>query len=529
MQTNIVFDKKIQFFLFVICTIITSLFGCSSSSDDNNKACIDEPEGLYSCSSNAAAESSLPDSAKGTEWTIMFYGDGDNNLDEFLLYDIEEMKAGFINDRGINLIVLVDRASDAEYCNGFNEVFTDTRLYQISHGKAKRISGSTQFPEITTISKYEANMGDAITLQKFIQFCKANYPADNDNYALILWNHGSGPDKKKMAMATKSFSSDSPLKGICVDDSNGYNILHTAEITDVLNSDESVNLIGFDACIMGSVEVAYQYRPDIALPAKFSAQIMVASPSNEWSLGWSYRTILERFNNPAGTDALGLGRIIVESQRDSTQNLNCNETWLNELLSSQTMSCYDLTKVDAVKNAVDILSAALAPGEQSDFETIRGFGYSPQTMHYFNASSGGEWAEIPFFDLYDLCARTNASGSFIPEIQNKALAVMNALDGSGTKNGMIKYSFGGSEFSGFQNGKNGVYIFFPDGEGHNYSAINIDWAYQSWYNAISKSPYYGKLSWCDDDASSNSDVENWFEMLDSWFDTGQPGLNGYSY
>jgi hypothetical protein len=50
-------------------------------------------------------------------------------------------------------------------------------------------------------------------------------------------------------------------------------------------------LIGFDACLMGAVEIAYQFRPG---NGGFSAQVMVASPANEWGSGWSYKSILAR-------------------------------------------------------------------------------------------------------------------------------------------------------------------------------------------------------------------------------------------
>ncbi len=171
----ILFSVFVSVFLSIIVATYTGCGGDNTTTVVTN--CSGDPD-------------SMPDSTKGNDWTIMVYADGDNDLENYLLLDIVEMKAGFVNNQGINLIVLVDR-KDGVFCDGFSEKFTDTRLYQISHNKAKRISGSAQFPEITTTSNYEANMGDANTLKKFIQFCKANYAANH--YALILWNHGGGP------------------------------------------------------------------------------------------------------------------------------------------------------------------------------------------------------------------------------------------------------------------------------------------------------------------------------------------------
>lgn len=127
--------------------------------------------------------------------TIMYYCDADNNLEPSLLNDIQEMKKGYVNNTNLNLITLVDRSS--KYSNDkrvFGENFDDTRLYKIEHNKTQRLNGGNEFPEITLNSNYEANMGDADTLKKFINYCKANYKADK--YVLIMSNHGGGAKEK---------------------------------------------------------------------------------------------------------------------------------------------------------------------------------------------------------------------------------------------------------------------------------------------------------------------------------------------
>ena len=63
--------------------------------------------------------------------------------------------------QNLNLIVLIDRSSDYTSDDEvLGEDFSDTRMYKIEHKKAIRISGNSEFPEITTNSNYEANMGD---------------------------------------------------------------------------------------------------------------------------------------------------------------------------------------------------------------------------------------------------------------------------------------------------------------------------------------------------------------------------------
>ena len=140
-------------------------------------------------------------------WTIMYYGDADCNLEAAIMNDIAEMKSGYVNDQGLDLVTLVDRHPYSTLANGYSADsttlganFADTRLFRITNGKAERIGGSSQMPSITTTSSYEVNMGDAETLKSFIEFCKANYPAKN--YALILSNHGGGA---KSAGKSKSY------------------------------------------------------------------------------------------------------------------------------------------------------------------------------------------------------------------------------------------------------------------------------------------------------------------------------------
>ena len=113
-------------------------------------------------------------------------------------------------------------------------------------------------------------------------------------------------------------------------------------------------------------------------------------------------------------------------------------------------------------------------------------------------------------------------------------------------NNLVVYSFAGSYFSGFENGKNGIGIFFPDGDSTYYDPVDgakTHWEYQWWYNSIDTNTdyaegyLYGKLDWCKYDMNKNTTnsintVENWFEMLDSWYDSvndSSGGDNSYQW
>lgn len=470
--------------------------------------------------------------------TVMVYSDADNNLEDSLLQDIEQMKDGYVDNPNLNLIVLVDRSPDySDDSSVLGEDFSDSRMYKIERNKAIRIDGEDAFPEITTTSNYEANMGDANTLKKFIDSCKQNYPADK--YALIMSNHGGGARDNKLIEQVKD------PKAVCFDETSDSDCLYTAEISDKLTDNESVDVLAYDACLMGTAEIAYQYRPK---NGSFEAKVMVASPPEVWGDGYDYEKIFSRlksgggnnglvdstlggeedFFDPSNVTDIQLGSIMVEAQRDSVNAANVN---------NQVLSCYNLKEIENVKKAMDNLSVSLwNENEKADMENLRGTEKNVSLIHYFPETSRSKWLNYPYFDLYDLCEKINTSNNFSDHIKSLALDVMKNVDN------MIVYSYGGTKFKGFTEGKNGLSIFLPDGN-KIYKDIPTntsysEWKGQRWYNSIDtttlQSDYpYGKLSWCKDGQSSKiNDVGNWFELLDSWFDSANDetgGDNGYEW
>ncbi len=272
-------------------------------------------------------------------------------------------------------------------------------------------------------------------------------------------NHGGG-------VRTEEDAETADLnKAVCWDDTNGHDTLYTGEISDVLDLSHSVDLLGYDACLMGSAEIAYQYRPG---NGGFEAQVMVASAPTEWGNGWRFDNILERIKVTNDTDngendltmgeqekyyspntmtMLELGGIIVEEQRDSTS-----------ARTDQQLSCYDLSHAGNVKTSVDAFAKALHTGN-SNLENIRGNIMAPNVIHYFRPYSSSEQINYPFFDLYDLAKRTNEDEvNYSQAIREKAAEVMTAVDN------LVAYSFAGSKFNGFTDSQNGVSIFFPKGD-----------------------------------------------------------------
>ncbi|MBR3927925.1 MAG: hypothetical protein IKJ65_02850 [Clostridia bacterium] len=109
------------------------------------------------------------------------------------------------------------------------------------------------------------NMGSGETLRMFLQTVFEQ--TDTDQYILILWDHGGGP-----------------LSGVCLDENFDNDYLSLFELQEGLSqspfADRKLDIIGFDACLMSSVETAWLVSP--------YAKYMVASAEREPGSGWNY-------------------------------------------------------------------------------------------------------------------------------------------------------------------------------------------------------------------------------------------------
>jgi len=92
---------------------------------------------------------------------------------------------------------------------------------------------------------------------------------------LVIWNHGSG--------WTNLMPEDVVIKGISWDDSSYNHITHQqlGKTIQKISSKNYINIVGFDACLMQMVEVAYEIGSQ-------STDYILASEENEPGDGWDY-------------------------------------------------------------------------------------------------------------------------------------------------------------------------------------------------------------------------------------------------
>jgi hypothetical protein len=265
--------------------------------------------------------------ATTADWTVLIYLDGDNNLDGAGVFNVNQMESVTYPAGGsVKVAVQFDRAYDADW--------TETRRALIVHDT--NTSTMTSFTGSNYTSIGEADMGLAASLTSFIQWGVATYPASH--YVLDLWDHGGG------------------LDGVCWDDTNGSNLTLQEVRQAITNSGTHIDVIGFDACLMGMEEVAHEIRG--------VGDVMVASEELVPGDGFPYDAWLASLAATPTMTASQLGADLVQKYgayydpytNDTTMsavNL-ANESALATSLSSfaqAATNCAEWSTITAARNA----------------------------------------------------------------------------------------------------------------------------------------------------------------------------------
>ena len=203
--------------------------------------------------------------------TVMVYMVAENSLNKNVWADVQEMLVGMNNDTlsaNDRLVIYLD---DVKL----------PRIYVVD--KTTKI---TQFSELVPVMTYEndVNSSSAEQLGTFIDYVKSNYPAES--YGLVMWSHASG-------WTPSNFSGDmysetpTKRKSFGVDNgknttNNNGNQMNIDDMASVLQGN-AFDFIFFDACVMQTIEVAYELRN--------VAKWLIASPAEIPASGANYKTM----------------------------------------------------------------------------------------------------------------------------------------------------------------------------------------------------------------------------------------------
>jgi len=302
--------------------------------------------------------------AARAKWTVMVYISGDNNLEDYVVKDIELELAPTGSSANVQVVALADRGP------GYDTSYGDwqtTKLFHVTQGM-------TAASENAVADWGERNMGDPQTLVDFVTWTKANYPADH--YALYFWGHGWNWHPGY----------------VMADDTSG-DTLDMHELKPVLPSLGFIDFVGFDGCNMASIEVQLLWH----------GHATALAHSQEY-VGWDgveYDVVLSQL---AGNPDMTADQVAISTSQSATND----KTWSAVAVDG---------RFDTLLTAVDQWSIALNSGLAANRKKYdRAFG-ATQTF----------WQAPMDKDLYDMAYEINRLVSDT-NIKSKGQAVMNAIN-----------------------------------------------------------------------------------------------------
>ncbi len=224
----------------------------------------------------------------------------------------------------------------------------------------------------------DASMGEASTLADFLEFCASEYPADH--VAVFFWDHGGGP-----------------LRGACYDEVYAKDALSLAELDEGLGKGvkarggKPYDIVGFDACLMGTLEIAAALDDD--------AQWLVGSEEIETGAGWDYGALFDALSQTS--DAREVSAAICDGYIEK-----CSKRGKD---GAATLSVVDLSKVARVEETLDAAVAGLEDEKEDEVQALRHLVFGTRYAQSFGGSTNEEGRS----NLVDLkgMAEGNVEGS----------------------------------------------------------------------------------------------------------------------
>ena len=297
------------------------------------------------------------------KWTVMVYMSGDNNLEDYIVKDLELELAPTGSSADVQVIALADRGPGYDTSRGD---WQSTKLYHVTTGMlADSASALADWGE--------RDMGDKQTLMDFVTYAKTNYPASH--YALYFWGHGWNWHP-----------------GYVMQDDTSANSLNLDELKSALPSLGFIDVVGYDGCNMASIEVDYAWH----------GYATAVSSSQEY-VGWN-----------------GIEYDVVLAQLAANPNMTADQVAIATSQSASSDKTWSAVAVDnrfnALMTAVNEWSAALNTGLAKNRKSYdRAFG-ATQTF----------WQAPMDKDLYDMAYQINRNVSDT-NIKSKSQAVMAAV------------------------------------------------------------------------------------------------------
>ncbi len=328
-------------------------------------------------------------------WTVLVWIAGDNNLDSFGLSDLGEMKeAGSTED--VAIVAQFDRMGDS-----------GTRRYYLRKGTKLEDDVVEELGETNTgdpavaIDFFETDIyaraaARGITVERRAEPSETTVPRER-----VREIASSGLRK---ALFSTTVDEAMCTRGIAYDDT-ARDFLDNAELKRVLSkvvegTGRQIDILGFDACLMNLVEVAYELRGPV--------DYIVGSEEVEPGDGWPYNAVIGGLVASPQTAPANVAANLVKAYVDSYGGDE-----------SVTQAALDLSRVAVTAKAVDDLAVACI-AELDTAEGYTAFSKALKNAQRFHTKD--------FADLGDVCSRL-ADDSAPARVKGAAQGVIDSLTG----------------------------------------------------------------------------------------------------
>ena len=372
-------------------------------------------------------------------WTVIVYSAADDEvLEQSMWFDVNEMELVGSNPQ-MNIVVQIDRYAGAFTGDGD---WTETRRYLITQDNDLDHITS---PVVESVG--EVDTGNPQTLIDFVTWAIQKYPAQK--YALVMSDHGGGWTGGFSDMSTSSYSDLSiPEIGLALEQIRQNTGINQFE------------MIGFDACLMGQIEVFGSLYP--------YSNYMVASEEVEPGYGWSYAAWLQQLAQNPAVNGEGLSQAVVSTYVTNDVLLSGGRASSDEIAqeeSTTTLSAIESARVPDVIGAMNGFTSAITALDQTLVAEARTY-----TRSYF--SLFGEEVSPSFIDLGNF-AEVLTTLTDETAVEQAAVQLRTAIDSAvvAEKHGIN------------MSGSNGIAFHFPDSDLYYYTEFNAEFP-----------PYYAESS-----------------------------------
>ena len=332
----------------------------STRSVSSMQMSVDQESGSVQITRPESSETAM---ANDGSWTIFVYLCGTDLESEYgaATGDVEEMCAAASSDK---VRFVIQTGGTQNWQNNFATSGSGRYLVQDN--------------DVVTLDEFDArNMGDPATLADFLNWGVQEYPAEH--MGVILWNHGGGS-----------------ISGVCFDELNDSDSLSVRELDSALltvfeNMTDRFEFIGFDACLMGTVETAN-------ILASY-ARYMIGSQETEPGNGWDYTVIGNYLAQNPGANGAELGEVIADGFYES-----CRQTGEEQ---DATLSVIELDKINAVVEAFNVFAKGMYEATE-DTTVLTNVIRNIETADNFGGNNRSEG----YTNMVDLSGLANACGDY---------------------------------------------------------------------------------------------------------------------